>query len=45
MVVMEEVLPKKKNGLVRVIFGVVGVVLILLSLYLLLFAPFAENSK
>lgn len=42
---MEEVLPKKKNGLVRVIFGVVGVVFIPLSLYLLLFAPFTANSK
>ena len=42
---MEEVLPKKKFGWIRIILGVVGIVFILLSLYLLLFAPFTANSK
>jgi len=43
--VMEEVLPKRKIGWIGIILGVVGVVFILLSLYLLLFAPFTANSK
>jgi len=42
---MEEVLPKRKIGWIGIILGVVGVVFILLSLYLLLFAPFTANSK
>jgi hypothetical protein len=42
---MEDVLPKRKLGWIGIILGVVGVVFILLSLYLLLFAPFTANSK
>ena len=42
---MEEVLPKRKFGWIGIILGVIGAVFILLSLYLLLFAPFTANSK
>ena len=42
---MEEVLPKKKFGWLGITLGVIGVVFILLSIYLLLFAPFTANGK
>jgi len=42
---MEEVLPKRKFGWIGIILGLIGFVFILLSLYLLLFAPFTANSK